>query len=150
MMKGRDIIIFLAIKYEGDWNRIYQAIKEKEHVQEEEVHHALARVRSHVLTIIDDDYPESLKKIYKPPFVLFYYGNVQLLHMGSRSLAMIGSRKASPYGLKMTQQITQALIEEGIIVVSGLARGIDTMAHQATLDAHGKTIAVLGSGIDRC
>ena len=150
MLKGRDIIIFLAMKYEGDWNRIYQAIKEKEHVESEEVQQTLLTLRCQVITIIDDDYPESLKKIYKPPFVLFYYGQLDLLHLPSRSLAVIGSRKASSYGLEMTKTITRLLLEESVVIVSGLARGIDTMAHQTTLDFHGKTIGVLGSGIDRC
>lgn len=150
MLKGRDIIIFLAMKYAGDWNRIYQAIKEKEHVDSDVVHQTLLTLRCQVLTIIDEEYPEALKKIYKPPFVLFYYGHLDLLQRTPRSLAVIGSRKASAYGIEMTQMITRALIEEGVLIVSGLARGIDTRAHQTTVDHLGKTIAVLGSGIDRC
>lgn len=150
MLKGRDIIIYLAIKYAGDWNRIYQAIKEKEIVDEDEVQHSILTLKSQVVTIIDDHYPELLKKIYKPPFVLFYYGSLSFLDDPFRLIAVIGSRQASRYGLTMTTKITKELLDEGCSIISGLARGIDGQAHQTALDHHGKTIAVLGSGIDHC
>jgi DNA processing protein len=150
MIKGRDIIIFLAVKYKGDWNAIYQAIKQKELVEEPDVKQALASIKCHVVTIIDEDYPEALKKIYKPPFVLFYYGDLGLAHMMEKSIAVIGSRLPSSYGQTMTKKITHELIEEGLIIVSGLAKGIDATAHQTTLQYGGKTIAILGSGIENC
>ena len=150
MLKGRDIIIYLAVKYKGDWNLIYQAIKSKEIVDEVEVVQALSSVQCSVVTIIDDRYPEALKKIYKPPFVLFYYGDLNLAQSMERSVAVIGSRLPSAYGLEMTKVITQQLNEEGLIIVSGLAKGIDTIAHQTVLKYGGKTIAILGSGIEYC
>jgi DNA processing protein len=88
MIKGRDIIIFLAVKYKGDWNAIYQAIKQKELVDEPDVQQALQSIKCHVVTIIDDDYPEALKKIYKPPFVLFYYGDLGLAHLMEKSIQL--------------------------------------------------------------
>jgi DNA processing protein len=150
MIKGRDIIIFLAVKYKGDWNAIYQAIKQKELVDEPDVQQALHSIKCHVVTIIDDDYPEALKKIYKPPFVLFYYGDLGLAHLMEKSIAVIGSRLPSSYGQTMTRKITQELIDEGLIIVSGLAKGIDATAHETTLQHGGKTIAILGSGIENC
>jgi DNA processing protein len=150
MVKGRDIIIYLALKYEGDWNAIYQAIKEKELVDEVMVQEKIQALKSSVVTIIDEQYPESLKKIYKPPFVLFYYGDLGLAHLLEKTIAVIGSRHPSVYGLEMTEKITQSLIEEGMMVVSGLAYGIDIRAHQTTLKQQGKTIGILGSGIDVC
>jgi DNA processing protein len=150
MVKGRDIIIYLALKYQGDWNAIYQAIKEKELVDETIVRDMLQSLKSSVVTIIDEQYPESLKKIYKPPFVLFYYGDLGLAHLIEKTIAVIGSRHPSVYGLEMTEKITQSLIEEGMMVVSGLAYGIDIRAHQTTLKQQGKTIGILGSGIDVC
>jgi DNA processing protein len=102
------------------------------------------------VTIIDEQYPEALKKIYKPPFVLFYYGDLGLAHVNEKAIAVIGSRSPSPYGLSMTQTITQSLIEEGMMIVSGLAYGIDIEAHRAAIAKQGKTIAILGSGIDVC
>ncbi len=72
-IKGRDIIVYLAIKYNGDWNAIYQAIKNKELVDEPTVLETVAQAfnKYKIIAIIDNDYPESMKKIYKPPFVLF-------------------------------------------------------------------------------
>jgi DNA processing protein len=150
MLKGREIIIYLAIKYHGDWNGIYQAIKQKEIVDEMVVKRQIEGLKCQVVTIIDETYPAALKKIYKPPFVIFYEGDFNLAHLQEKMLAVIGSRSPSPYGLTMTTAITKGLIEEGMMIVSGLAYGIDIQAHNTTLEAHGRTIAVLGSGIDVC
>jgi DNA processing protein len=150
MLKGRDIIIYLAMKYQGEWNAIYQAIKQKEIVDETLVVQTIQSLKSLVVTIIDEQYPEALKKIYKPPFVLFYYGDLGLAHLMEKSIAVIGSRLPSSYGQTMTRKITQELIDEGLIIVSGLAKGIDATAHETTLQHGGKTIAILGSGIENC
>jgi DNA processing protein len=150
MLKGREIIIYLSIKYQGDWNAIYQAIKQKELVDETNVTATLKQIQSQVVTIIDAQYPEALKKIYKPPFVLYYYGDLGLAHLSEKAVAVIGSRYPSAYGLAMTATISQTLVEEGMLIVSGLAYGIDIQAHQTALAHQGKTIAILGSGIDVC
>jgi len=150
MLKGRDIIIYLAIKYRGQWNEIYAAIKAKELVDEPTVMAALASLKCLVVTILDEAYPESLKKIYKPPFVLFYYGDMSLAHHMEQSLAIIGSRQASRYGITMTESIAKALIEEHITLISGLAKGIDKVAHEVAVNHQGRTIGILGSGIDHC
>jgi len=150
LIKGRDVIIHLAIKYGGDWNAVYQAIKSKEAVSEDDINASLFSLTSPALTIIDDDYPERLKKIYKPPFVLFYHGNKELLADCQEALAVIGTRQPSAYGIMMTRRIVEELVGADIIIVSGLAKGIDGIAHETALTHQGKTIAVLGSGIDVC
>ena len=150
MIKGRDIIIHLAMKYDGNWNDIYNAIKVKEPVSEDEINYSLTTLKSQALTIIDDDYPERLKKIYKPPFVLFYYGDLSLLDERKETLAIIGSREPTTYGQTLTKIITKDIVKEQIIIVSGLAKGIDLIAHQEAIKHQGKTIAILGSGIDKC
>lgn len=150
MIKGRDIIIYLAMKYAGDWNAIYQAIKQKEIVDETLVRSEVESIKSSVVTIIDESYPESLKKIYKPPFVLFYYGDLNLIYTLEKTIAVIGSRHPSAYGLEMTETITKSLVDEGIMIVSGLAYGVDIKSHQTVITHAGKTIGVLGSGIDVC
>jgi DNA processing protein len=150
LLKGRDIIIYLAVKYDGDWNAIYSAIKQKELVDQKEIDALLGQLKCQTVTIIDDNYPESLKKIYKPPFVLFYYGDLSFIDDEVRSLAVIGSRQPTNYGLTMGRTITSDLVKDRITIISGLAKGIDGLAHQVAIDEGGKTIAVLGSGIDRC
>lgn len=99
------------------------------------------------LTILDDVYPELLLEIDAPPAVLFGVGEKKTLSLFS--IAVIGVRKASDYGLRVGKLLTEQLSREGICIVSGLARGIDQAAHRACLAQKGRTVAVLGSGIDR-
>lgn len=92
------------------------------------------------------EYPELLKQIYDPPICLFVRGQLDLKEP---TFAVVGTRKCTTYGTQVTKQIVTPLVEHGITIVSGLALGIDAVAHKATIDARGKTIAVLGSGVDR-
>ncbi len=98
------------------------------------------------ITLADEDYPALLREIIDPPLALFYRGDLTLL---TRPLvAVVGSRRASPYGVNASRELARQLATEGISIVSGLARGIDAAAHQSALSAGGGTIAVLGTGID--
>ncbi|MEQ8173518.1 MAG: DNA-processing protein DprA [Syntrophomonadaceae bacterium] len=99
-----------------------------------------------VITIDDDDYPPMLKVIDQAPYVLFYRGRIDVLRQ--LCLAVVGSRRASPYGRKTARELARDLAEEGVVVVSGLARGIDSEAHQGAVDGGGATVAVMGSGVD--
>ena len=94
----------------------------------------------------DDDYPQALQDIYDPPLLLFYRG--KLPSEDQLCLALIGSRKATPYGHQVAQIFSRDLAYQGAWIVSGMARGIDTICHKGALSAGGKTLAVLGSGID--
>lgn len=99
-----------------------------------------------LMTLADDAYPTLLRQIYDPPELLWLRGHVDVLD--SDSVAMVGTRKATAYGKKMAARLAKELVEAGLTVVSGLAYGIDAASHRATLEAGGRTIAVLGSGID--
>lgn len=92
-------------------------------------------------------YPPALAEIPDPPPVLWLAG--QPTALATRAVAIVGSRAASPYGLSMARQLAADLASRGVAVVSGLARGIDSAAHQAVLEAGGITVGVLGSGLDR-
>jgi len=94
----------------------------------------------------DESYPELLKNIYDPPTVLFAKGDVSCL--STKSIGIVGTRRASHYGLEIAKKLAFDLASVGITVVSGLAAGIDTAAHQGALKAKGKTIAVFGCGLD--
>lgn len=98
-----------------------------------------------LISIYDKSYPESLREISDPPLVLYIKGQ---LPAANYNIAVVGSREASEYGLKAARYFAQSFAKENITVVSGGARGIDTAAHEACLKAGGKTIAVLGTGID--
>ena len=97
----------------------------------------------------DPNYPFLLRQIHDPPVFLWMRGRLPVSHAPERMLAIVGTRRMSPYGLRVTGELTEALVREGFVIVSGLAYGIDAAAHRAALDAGGCTIAILGSGIDR-
>ncbi|MCI2110909.1 MAG: DNA-protecting protein DprA [Bacilli bacterium] len=147
-MHARDILIALSVKYDGDWPHTMEAIRKREPVTEALVEEKEAMVKSKTLTIVDPLYPEGLKQSFRPPLVLYYYGDLKTLNEENSCLAYIGSRDASPYGLKMAERLSLAAAKEGLSVVTGLARGIDAAATKAALDYGGKAVAVLGSGID--
>jgi DNA processing protein len=97
--------------------------------------------------VYDEDYPELLSEIYSPPPVLFYRG--QLKNVADKfSLGVVGTRKLSEYGKQITPRLVTELVQNKMVIVSGMALGIDALAHESCLSAGGRTIAVLGSGID--
>ncbi len=99
------------------------------------------------VTLVDDDYPALLREAGGPPPVLFYRGKI--LETDNTAVAIVGTRRVSSYGREMAVQIGAGLAKAGVTVVSGLALGVDGIAHHAALEAGGRTIAVLGSGINR-
>jgi len=99
-----------------------------------------------VMTIREKEYPKLLKEIYSPPALLYIKGN--LPENLDFTLAVVGTRKITTYGQQITPEIVKDLARANLIIVSGLALGIDALAHQSCLEAGGKTIAVLGSGLD--
>ena len=100
-----------------------------------------------IITIQDRNYPELLKEIYDPPVLLYYQG--QPLQKNTLCLAIVGTRKPSLYGIQVTAQLTQELCQSGLITVSGLALGIDTLVHKTTLENNKSTLAIIGSGLDK-
>lgn len=106
----------------------------------------LNRVHGRIVTFWDKEYPAGLKRIYDPAPILFLRG--AFADVDSYSIAIVGTRTPSPYGTQMADRFATDLARLGLTVISGLARGIDTSAHAAALRAHGRTIAVIGSGID--
>jgi DNA processing protein len=101
-----------------------------------------------VVALGEADYPERLAEIYDPPPVLFVRGRLSPGE-GARAVAIVGSRAATPTGLAFARALARDLAEAGLTIVSGLARGIDTAAHQGALEGGGRTVAVLGSGLER-
>ncbi len=106
----------------------------------------LTRIGGNIITFFDDGYPEKLFNTYSPPIILYYLGDISILN--SDSIAIVGTRRPSRYGIKQAEVFAELLSSNGLTIVSGLARGIDSAAHRACLKANGKTIAVIGSGLD--
>lgn len=106
----------------------------------------LKKMGLELLVLSDSDYPKALYNTYNPPPYLYIRGSLTM--QDSRAIAIVGSRTPDAYGKKVTEQIAAELARNGFTIVSGFARGIDTLAHRACLQAGGRSIAVLGSGID--
>lgn len=115
-------------------------------VDPDAVYEQFQKSRAKLITWDDPAYPPLLHDIYQPPLLLFYLG--QLPDPADICLAMVGSRRATSYGRQVAKQLAGEIAAQGIWIVSGLARGIDGICHQAAIDAGSKTVAVLGSGID--
>ena len=120
-----------------------------EHVERarREVAAAEEQVGARLVTVLDEDYPANLRLIFNLPPFLFYRG--ELRRDDARSVAVVGTRKPSDEGVARGRKMASALVGEGVTVLSGLAAGIDAAAHEATLEAGGRTIAVMGTGILR-
>ena len=112
----------------------------------------MSKAKVSYLILTEPAYPQLLKKIKNPPFVLFYKGNKEILNSSNdtTSIGIVGTRKVTDYGRQVTEMITQELVTAGCVIVSGLAMGVDAVAHKATIDQGGKTNAVLGCGVDCC
>ena len=129
-------LVNLAYTYEGNWNKIRNAIGKKEGVIEH-------KIVDNYITILDDRYPSCLKELKDPPWVLFYKGDLSLLQKSM--VTIVGSRNMCSYGEIVTKKITNYLKQDHVIV-SGLAKGVDVTAHKEAL-LGGKTIAVVGHGL---
>lgn len=159
-MTSEEIILSMAIMYKGDWESINNALNERQFLMSEEEledydrelekYLAIAKSSDYkYTTILSKDYPEYIKKQYMPPFVIFYYGDLSLMYRVGKNIAVVGSREMSDYGKEMTETIVEA-VSQDYTIVSGLAIGVDTVAHETALRSGGRTIAVLGGGIDYC
>lgn len=160
MLPHNDRTMKLVEQY-GDVRTAAEAVRDgKCELLTDEEHERAARIRSRevnaliaecesnaisIITIEDDEYPELLKDIYAPPVVLFVQGSLDGLSELT-SLAVVGTRNASRYGITATKQICTELAALGIVLVSGLAVGIDTAAHESALEKGARTIGVLACG----
>jgi DNA processing protein len=126
------------------------ALRIKKKVDEKYVSYQLDYLKKNnikVLTYWDNHYPPRLKKIYDAPVILFYQGDISILK--TDALGVVGTRNPSEYGKMITEKFCRDLIKYKLTIVSGLARGVDTVAHRTVVKNGGKTIAVLGCGLDQ-
>lgn len=112
-----------------------------------EVFDRLNKLGIHLVSLMEEDYPKNLKEIYNPPFVLYVRG--KLTKEDELSIAVIGSRRATDYGKRATYDISEGVAKAGVTIISGLALGLDAIAHEAALKVNGRTIAVLANGLDQ-
>jgi len=126
---------------------IERVIQAREKVDLEEIWGKIEKQGIKILTLEDETYPARLKEIDQPPPVLYVRG--EYLPDDLFAVAIVGTRRVTPYGRQIAEELSSFLAANGMTVISGLARGVDAIAHQSTLKAGGRTIAVLGSGVDK-
>ncbi|NCJ07781.1 DNA-protecting protein DprA [Synechococcales cyanobacterium C] len=126
-------------------------LRQRSQLHPEQLYTHHLRQNPHFWTPADPDYPRLLLEIADPPPVLYYRGQVRPEeNQGSiPTVAMVGTRDPTDYGKRWTRRLAKTLTQKGFVVVSGMAEGIDTQAHQSCLEAGGRTIAVLGTGVDQ-
>jgi DNA processing protein len=105
-----------------------------------------AEAGARIIVLTDPEYPQRLKEIYDPPVVLFVRGNAEIL--AKPGIAVVGTRHPTPYGIGMAERLASDLAAHGLVILSGMARGVDTAAHRGAIAAKGRTAAVFGTGID--
>lgn len=146
----REILFSLSYQCRGDWDKIYQAIQTKTPVPQDMILKAKQMQHSNYLSLLDENYPQSLKEIYKPPFLLYYYGNLSLLNCPYR-LSVVGTRNPTLYQNDTVYDLIQKVeekTENKTCIISGMAKGIDQAALKAAMDQKAPVIAVIASGID--
>jgi len=136
-----------ALESCGLAGHVARAISSQAGLKEAELQmEAAAKFQYQIVTYESDAYPPLLKQIADPPLVLYAQGDVKTL--SGHALAMVGTRRPSAYGSSVAHRLARDLAERRLVIVSGLARGIDSACHRGALEAKGKTVAVLGSGLD--
>ncbi len=132
---------------EGMKKHYFATLEDKSLTEVNEILGNTERLGIRILTLHDAIYPQRLRNIYDPPVLLYYKGMLPQFD-DEAVIAVVGTRDATPYGIQATEKLSYGMAQQGALIVSGLARGIDSAAHRAALRAGGKTTAVLGSGID--
>ena len=152
-MKARDILITLAIKYNGDWHKIYATLQDKKYVPEvKEAEEAVSSLGNDIkaITILDEEYPESMRNSLRPPFVLFYEGDISLIK--NENIATIYGRRSEYRNYEAVysavDNITTAAKEKNGVVLTSGSQGISTMTIKMAISKDVKNIVVLAGGID--
>lgn len=149
-ISAREVLLTLSYSKKGDWDKIYAHIKDKIPLDENLKNEAFKNTHSNYVTIVDENYPNCLKQIHKPPFVLYYYGNLSLLKSHCR-LTAIGSREPNLYQIDACYKLIsecENLLDSNLVIISGMAKGLDSLMMKAAMDKNAPVISILGSGID--
>ena len=142
-----EVLVYFALKYEGDFYKILSALQNKERVFDVQRKEAINGLKCNYTTLISEDYPSYLKESKCPPFVIFYKGNLKLLE-DDNLINIIGDNTNDAYGENVTKEITNNLIKNNSTIVEGNNKGIEKIAKDTTLEKNGKLVIVLNNGIE--
>lgn len=149
-LKARDIILALSVRCHGEWKDIYEIVVKKIQFTDEEFQKEILKEKAPFFAITDDEYPDYFKSVYQPPFLLYYYGNLDILNKGPR-LTVVGTRKPNDYQNEVLPRLLKecfAKMKKKVVLVSGMAEGIDSLAMRTAMEEQIPVIGILGSGID--
>lgn len=144
-----EFLLALSMREKGDWSGILKEMKEKKEVNPEEIYKCYSKVKGDLILFKDQDYPDKWNHIVNPPLCVYTHGNKKLLS-SPKILAVIGSRKVSQYGDYICKKLINELLDimPEIVIVSGCAMGIDSIAMRQAMNKGGKVIGVSGAGIE--
>ena len=144
-----EFLLALSMREKGDWSGILKEMKDKKEVNPEEIYQCYSKVKGDLILFKDQDYPDKWNHIVNPPLCVYTHGNKKLLS-SPKILAVIGSRKVSQYGDYICKKLINELLDimPDIVIVSGCAMGIDSIAMRQAMNKGGKVIGVSGAGIE--
>ena len=149
-VNAREVLLALSYKYKGEWKKIMSAISNKESIEDVYYEESKSKIKADYLTVIDDDYPVNLRRSNYPPFLLYMYGDKELLSE-KYLLSVVGTRYPTMYQNDTVYSLIKEVEEKmnnRAVIVSGMAKGIDQAAMKAAIDSGAPVIAIIGSGID--
>ena len=145
--KGRELLLALSYMHQGEWKEMYEDIYQHRPLSQEEIDEAKRNITTPYVTILDEDYPEPLKQSYYPPFLLYYYGNLDLLKKKYR-LTAIGTRTPTLYQSDTSYSLLKEVEEHfhnDLVILSGMAKGIDQSCMRAAMVQNAPAVSILGS-----
>ncbi len=151
ILKADEVLLIISHEAEGDWNKMYQTVKEKRPLKSELLEDIKAKTYSKYTCVTAIDFPHCFMRMNMPPILLYYYGNLSLLE--TPLLAVVGSRHPDEYQKRMTTLLLDEFLaktENKYGIISGLARGIDQTAMEVAMKHNAPLVGVLGCGIEEC
>lgn len=148
---AKEVLLALSLKYDGNYEKIVDEIKNKTNrFPKDEMEKWKGNIKSNVVTIVDDNYPQCFKTIFSPPIVLYYYGNLSLLEK-TYKITCIGTRKPTLYQTDTCYNFIKEAIkafDNDLVVISGMAHGLDQTFMRAAMELNAPVVSIIGSGID--
>lgn len=141
------VLLYFSLKYNGDWDKIYKALDSKEKINYADLDNVTNNIECNFLTILNSMYPLSLKSSYKPPFVLFYKGNLSLISKYNKTIAVIGGENFNDYGYKATKKILSEFKKEQQIIMTYENNGLNEEILNYCREDNLKNIFILTTGI---
>ncbi len=143
-----DILLYFSLKYNGDFNKIYTALQNKEQLNIDEFYKLKDKLKSKYTTILDETYPNKLRKVSNPPFVLYYEGDIDMLE--NDLTAIDGTLNPDKEGENITRSVTEELLENEYCIITKMNNGIASIVRDQLIRNNRPSVVVLGNGINNC